>query len=339
MRYVKPGQVVVAEVTELLDPPRRGHRQPEFGGLRISYPSVEPAQAYPLTAALLLGQRSHPEPKKGCGHRAYSGSSTVITVVRIRGPAAACRVPATRNAAPRLRCLCWRGLTRCFWPAAPNTHRNGTLPGLGMVSAPAQRPSRAGGEADIGVVGAVVADPTRARILLALEEGRALPASRLAAEAGVSAATASRHLRTLADAGLLVVEGYGRHRYYRRAGPDLGRLGEALQHRAPAAPVRSLREGTRAQALRRARSCYDHLVGHVGVALMAALLPRRVRAATSPRWRSGVGAAAATTRAGLDQAHSRCSRGADHRRGIRRPEHHLRHLAYPVMCRLPSSDR
>ncbi|MBV9312965.1 MAG: helix-turn-helix transcriptional regulator [Pseudonocardia sp.] len=143
-----------------------------------------------------------------------------------------------------------------------------------MVSAPAQRLSRPGGDADIAAVGALVADPSRARILLALDDGRALPATRLAAEAGVSAATTSNHLRKLADAGLLIVEAHGRHRYYRLAGPDVGRLIEALQQLAPAAPVRSLREGARAQALRRARTCYDHLAGQVGVALMAAMLQR-----------------------------------------------------------------
>jgi DNA-binding transcriptional ArsR family regulator len=143
-----------------------------------------------------------------------------------------------------------------------------------MVSASAYRPSRAGGDADIAAVGALVADPTRARILLTLDDGRALPATRLAAEAGVSAATTSNHLRKLADAGLLVVEAHGRYRYYRLAGPEVGRLIEALQQLAPAAPVRSLREGTRTQALRRARTCYDHLAGQVGVALMAAMLQR-----------------------------------------------------------------
>jgi len=143
-----------------------------------------------------------------------------------------------------------------------------------MVSEPGQQSFRGGGDADIAAVGALVADPTRARILLALGDGRALPASRLAGEAGVSAATTSGHLRKLADAGLLMVEAHGRHRYYRLAGPDVERLIEALQRLAPAAPVRSLREGTRAQALRRARTCYDHLAGQVGAALMAAMLQR-----------------------------------------------------------------
>ncbi|HST66236.1 MAG TPA: metalloregulator ArsR/SmtB family transcription factor [Mycobacteriales bacterium] len=134
--------------------------------------------------------------------------------------------------------------------------------------------SRPGGDVDLAAVGALVADPGRCRILLALGDGRALPASRLADEAGVSAATASSHLGKLTEAGLLTVEARGRHRYHRLAGPEVADLIEALQRLAPAAPVRSLRQGTRAAALREARTCYDHVAGKLGVALMAALIDK-----------------------------------------------------------------
>jgi DNA-binding transcriptional ArsR family regulator len=129
-----------------------------------------------------------------------------------------------------------------------------------------------GGDSDIAAVGALVADPARCRILLALDDGRALPASRLASEAGVSAATASSHLRKLTDGGLLAVETHGRNRYYRLAGPAVGRLIEAMQQLAPPAPVRSLRQATRASTLRAARTCYDHLAGRLGVALMTSMI-------------------------------------------------------------------
>ena len=80
------------------------------------------------------------------------------------------------------------------------------------------------GDADLAAVGVLVADPGRCRILLALGDGRALPASRLADEAGVTPATASSHLRKLTEGGLLAVERNGRYRYYRLAGPGVGRL-------------------------------------------------------------------------------------------------------------------
>ena len=128
------------------------------------------------------------------------------------------------------------------------------------------------GDADIAAVAEVLADRSRARMLMALDGGRALPASRLAAEAGIAPSTCSAHLSRLTGAGLLTVEAHGRHRYYRLAGPHVAELLETIARLAPALPVRSLREGTRAEALRRARTCYDHLAGRLGVALMGALL-------------------------------------------------------------------
>jgi DNA-binding transcriptional ArsR family regulator len=130
------------------------------------------------------------------------------------------------------------------------------------------------GDTDIAALAAVLADPRRCQVLAALGDGRALPASMLASEAGVAASTASEHLARLVDAGLLTVERHGRHRYFRLAGPHVADLLEALARVAPPAAVRSLREGTRAQALRSARTCYDHLAGRLGVAVMDSLLER-----------------------------------------------------------------
>jgi DNA-binding transcriptional ArsR family regulator len=128
------------------------------------------------------------------------------------------------------------------------------------------------GDADLAALGSVLGERARARMLLALGDGRALPAGVLASEAGVAASTASDHLGRLVDAGLLTVVPQGRHRYYRLAGPQVAELIETLARVAPAAPVRSLRDGTRAHAIRTARTCYDHLAGRLGVAVMQALI-------------------------------------------------------------------
>jgi DNA-binding transcriptional ArsR family regulator len=132
------------------------------------------------------------------------------------------------------------------------------------------------GDTDIAALASVLADPGRARMLAALGDGRALPASVLADEAGVAASTASEHLRKLTSAGLVSAERHGRHRYFRLAGPHIGDLLEAMARVAPAAPVRSLREGTRAHAIREARTCYDHLAGKLGTDLFSSLLARGV---------------------------------------------------------------
>ncbi|HEU4976992.1 MAG TPA: metalloregulator ArsR/SmtB family transcription factor [Baekduia sp.] len=143
------------------------------------------------------------------------------------------------------------------------------------------------GDMDLAALGAVLAEPARARMLLALGDGRALPASVLASEAGVAASTASAHLARLLDAGLVSVTPQGRHRYYRLAGPAVAEMLEMLGRVAPAAPVRSLREGTRAAALRSARTCYDHLAGRLGVAIMQALIAGEAIAGGDGRHRLG----------------------------------------------------
>jgi DNA-binding transcriptional ArsR family regulator len=130
------------------------------------------------------------------------------------------------------------------------------------------------GDVDIASIGSLVADRGRARILLALGDGRALPATVLADEAGVAASTASAHLSRLVKGGLLRVERHGRHRYFRIAGPEVGELMEALARISPPAPVRSLKQGSKAHAVRYARTCYDHLAGMLGTKFMAALLER-----------------------------------------------------------------
>jgi DNA-binding transcriptional ArsR family regulator len=130
------------------------------------------------------------------------------------------------------------------------------------------------GEADIAAVAALIADRRRAQILLALLDGRALPASVLASEAGVAPSTTSEHLSKLLDGGLVEVETSGRHRYYRLAGPQVARVIEAMSPLAKPQPVRSLRQGTRAEALRTARLCYDHLAGRLGTAVMGAFIER-----------------------------------------------------------------
>lgn len=77
----------------------------------------------------------------------------------------------------------------------------------------------------MATVGQLLADRGRCRVLLALADGRALPASVLAAKAGVRPSTASGHLRKLTERGLIEVLVSGRYRYYRPASPDVAPTG------------------------------------------------------------------------------------------------------------------
>jgi len=129
-------------------------------------------------------------------------------------------------------------------------------------------------DVDIVPAAALLAEPARAAMLTALLDDRPLAAGELARLAGVSPPTASTHLARLLHGGLVTVIRQGRHRYYRLAGPEVAAVMEALAHLSPVTPVRSLRQSQDAAALAEARTCYDHLAGRAGVALLDALLAR-----------------------------------------------------------------
>ncbi len=131
-------------------------------------------------------------------------------------------------------------------------------------------------EPNIAQVAALFGEPSRAAILTALFDGRALPASELARVAGVGATAASAHLSRLLAGKLLEVELEGRHRYYRLAGPAVATVIEDLAQLTDQPLTLSLPKlSTAAQALRMARSCYDHLAGELAVAIAVALEKRR----------------------------------------------------------------
>ncbi|HEV2540872.1 MAG TPA: helix-turn-helix transcriptional regulator [Frateuria sp.] len=148
--------------------------------------------------------------------------------------------------------------------------------------------------------GSLLAEPARAAMLLALVDGTARPAGELAQAAGIGAPTASAHLKRLLEGGLLAVQAQGRHRYYRLASDEVAGWLEAL-----ALPRRNVAPPTGDAALRRARSCYRHLAGQLGVALCAGLLERGHLATTSDGLMLAPAGAAALADAGLDPAATR----------------------------------
>lgn len=128
----------------------------------------------------------------------------------------------------------------------------------------------------IAHIAALVGEPARTAMLVALMDGHALTARELADAGHITAQTASRHLALLVEAGLLRLERQGRHRYHRLASADVARVLEglmqlAVQQPAPAAPRRVV-VGPRDAALRTARTCYDHIAGRLGVAITEHLL-------------------------------------------------------------------
>ncbi len=127
---------------------------------------------------------------------------------------------------------------------------------------------------DIARVAALLGDPARANMLTALLGGQSLTAGELAREAGVTPQTASSHLARLQDGGLVTLRRQGRHSYFALSGQDVAGLLEQLMGLAVRTGHSRVRPGPREPALRRARVCYDHLAGELGVALLDALVAR-----------------------------------------------------------------
>lgn len=123
--------------------------------------------------------------------------------------------------------------------------------------------------AHIARAAALLGDPARAAMLWLLIDGRARPAGELAFAANVSAQSASGHLSKLVEAELLLVETQGRHRYYRLAGHAVAQALESLAALSPRPAPRPLPASRGApEAMRYARTCYDHLAGELAVSLL-----------------------------------------------------------------------
>lgn len=125
---------------------------------------------------------------------------------------------------------------------------------------------------DIAQVAALIGDPARANILTALMSGKALTATELAYEAGVTAQTASAHLTKLTDGGLVSALKSGRHKYFSLASDDVAGVLESLMGLAAGAGHLRKRTGPKDNAMRKARVCYNHLAGDMGVQMYRAMV-------------------------------------------------------------------
>jgi DNA-binding transcriptional ArsR family regulator len=126
-------------------------------------------------------------------------------------------------------------------------------------------------ETDISSLAALISEPTRGRILVALLDGRSLPATELAQRAGITCQTASSHLAKLTEGQLLQVVPQGRHRYYRIAN---ARVADLLESMARFAPRNEPDRTGPKSPIQIARTCYNHLAGSLGVSITEALVGR-----------------------------------------------------------------
>jgi DNA-binding transcriptional ArsR family regulator len=154
-------------------------------------------------------------------------------------------------------------------------------------------------------VAALIGDSTRAAMLDALMDGEARPAGELARRAGVAPSTASEHLARLVEGRVLSVEPRGRERRYRLASVEVAEVLEALSCLGSETPVTSLRAAGRNEALRAARTCYDHLAGRLGVAVTEALVEREALRARNGSFELTGGGEAFLAELGVDVAGAR----------------------------------
>jgi len=122
----------------------------------------------------------------------------------------------------------------------------------------------------------LIGDPARANMLAALMDGRALSATELGLAARVAPSTASGHLSKLVDGRLLSVISSGRHRYFKLASPAVARVLEELMVLAGDGPPRYRPKSRCSEEMARARTCYDHFAGKLGVAIADSLASRKL---------------------------------------------------------------
>lgn len=125
-------------------------------------------------------------------------------------------------------------------------------------------------KATMVTVGSMIGSPARATMIAALLERHALTATELARQASVSSASASQHLAKLVSSGILIVERHGRHRYYSIASTDIAAALATLE--SLGAPLPGPPAPRESAAIHRARLCYDHIAGSLGVGIADAML-------------------------------------------------------------------
>jgi len=118
---------------------------------------------------------------------------------------------------------------------------------------------------DIAYIASLIGDPARANMLTALMSGKALTATELSQEAGITLQTASSHLAKLNEGGLLELRKQGRHKYFTLANDNVADVLESLMGLAAGSGHLRTRTGPRDEKLREARVCYNHLAGHMGI--------------------------------------------------------------------------
>ncbi len=120
----------------------------------------------------------------------------------------------------------------------------------------------------------LICEPSRARILWNLLDGKAYTASELSCFADISPTSASNHLSKLLEAELVKVESQGRYRYYSLYNSETAYAVEALATLTKGSSAGNKQSDPSKSSIRYCRTCYDHLAGFVGVRITEVLETR-----------------------------------------------------------------
>jgi len=120
-------------------------------------------------------------------------------------------------------------------------------------------------------IAALICEPTRAKMLWNLLDGRAYTASELSFAADISPTSTSNHLSKLLEAEIIKVDVQGRHRYYSFANSEVAYAIEGLANIANNSSTNNEKKEPEKNGVKYCRTCYDHLAGFVSVKIVEAL--------------------------------------------------------------------
>jgi len=122
----------------------------------------------------------------------------------------------------------------------------------------------------------LLCEPSRAKIVWNLLDGRAYTASELALVSDLSATSVSNHLSKLLNGEIVKVDVQGRHRYYSFANSEVAYVVESMANLSNQKPTSKIDKQLSKNDVKYCRTCYDHLAGKVGVLIADKLISQKL---------------------------------------------------------------
>lgn len=122
----------------------------------------------------------------------------------------------------------------------------------------------------------LLCEPSRAKIVWNLLDGRAYTAGELALASNLSPTSVSNHLSKLLIGEIVKVDIQGRHRYYSFANEEVAYVVESIATLTKGKKTSKPEKHLNKNDIKFCRTCYDHLAGKVGVLIVDKLVSRKI---------------------------------------------------------------